>query len=411
MARDVSAPHLAALRMQLLERQSNTLPEALESLIWDCFIPLTVNGPNKCVREKLYQLPLKFEPIASSSLFDATGWLTGIWEHGKKIVRIGPGAKRAYGPFGRARGQVGEVASDIGSEVADVLLLGEDLYYTTSENVLHWSRLAANGKYEVMSSLDMPEPISELKVADGHLFVLLETADLRMVTFSPSMGSKLVCTLPVSGDSSISDGSEIADAAWVMARLDRVVDDLLKDRSDFLQDVLVTDGRVTHVLFAPGERRLCLWRPDGGIFEVGVPEFCCCRFVPRTNGTVVAGVFGNDRRSGFNICNIYEGKVPAMSLDAEKGRVISVVISHDWQVSVVTYNDTAPQGSRGAATTIKLSRTGAKTYDHGFNSHIKDEYYNDSIEGYDSDAEAELLGLGSGYSGGYDYYDDYDDGW
>ncbi|KAF4700984.1 hypothetical protein FOZ62_011508, partial [Perkinsus olseni] len=99
-------------------------------------------------------------------------------------------------------------------------------------------------------------------------------------------------------------------------------------------------------------------------------------------------------------------KVPAMSLDAEKGRVISVVISPDWQVSVMTYNDTAPQGSRGAATIIKLSHTGAKTYDHGFNHHV----IGDSVDGYDSDGDS-WDRAGSGLSSIYDYYDFHNDPW
>ncbi|KAF4695250.1 hypothetical protein FOZ60_005117 [Perkinsus olseni] len=321
--------------MQLLERQSNTLPEALESLIWDCFIPLTVNGPDKCVREKLYQLPLKFEPIASSSLFNPTGWLTGMWEHDKRVVRIGPGAKRAYGPFGRARGQVGGAASGIKEEVLHAVILNTDLYYVTlhMRSVLQWQRLHGHDDYDVMPSLIMSETLQ---------FV-----------------SKL-----------------------------------------YRNHVLIGAGHVTHVLFVPGDHRLFIWRPDDDVFETNVPMLCCCRFVPSTNGTVVAGVFGDYGERGFNIFNIYENKVPAMSLDAEKGRVISVVISPDWQVSVMTYNDTAPQGSRGAATTIKLSRTGAETYDHGFNYRT----IGDSVDGYDSDGDS-WDGTGSGLSSIYDYFD------
>ncbi|KAF4756255.1 hypothetical protein FOZ63_023869, partial [Perkinsus olseni] len=111
-------------------------------------------------------------------------------------------------------------------------------------------------------------------------------------------------------------------------------------------------------------------------------------------------VFGDYGERGFNIFNIYENKVSGMSLDAEKGRVSSVVISPDWQVSGMTYNDTAPQGSRGAATTIKLSRTGAETYDHGFNYRT----IGDSVDGYDSDGDS-WDGTGSGLSSIYDYFD------
>ncbi|KAF4749796.1 hypothetical protein FOZ63_010071 [Perkinsus olseni] len=389
MARDVSAPHLAALRMQLLERQSNTLPEALESLIWAYFLPLTVDGPDKCVREKLYQLPLKFEPIATSSL--ATGWLTGMWEHDKRVVRIGPGAKRAYGPFGRARGQVGEAASGIKEEVLHAVILNTDLYYVTLHirSVLQWQRLHGHDDYDVMPSLIMSDSIGELKSASGHLFLLLETgSNLYMVTSNSPVCIEVV--------------GKLTGVTFVRSPL------ILRDRyrNHILQDVLIGAGHVTHVLFVPGDHRLFIWRPDDDVFETNVPMLCCCRFVPSTNGTVVAGVFGDYGERGFNIFNIYENKVPAMSLDAEKGRVISVVISPDWQVSVMTYNDTAPQGSRGAATIIKLSHTGAKTYDHGFNHHV----IGDSVDGYDSDGDS-WDRAGSGLSSIYDYYDFHNDPW
>ncbi|KAF4677276.1 hypothetical protein FOL47_002515 [Perkinsus chesapeaki] len=181
-----------------------------------------------------------------------------------------------------------------------------------------------------------------------------------------------------------------------------------EEYDEIFLDAIVHDNHVTHILFAKADRHLCVWRPGVGVYQTRVPNICICRFVPGTNGKVVAGVFGHDRKPrGFNIFNIYDGKVPGRSLSVEKRlRVVSLVIMPDWRVSLVTYNDWAPQGARGVAKVFQLSKGTGSFYDHGFNSHLHhyDDCYN---EGYDSDGERELLGLNDRYSSdGYeDYYD------
>ncbi|KAF4700985.1 hypothetical protein FOZ62_011509, partial [Perkinsus olseni] len=85
----VNAPHLAALRVQLLEARSGSFPECLESLIWAYLLPLMINGPDRCVRENIYDLPVEFEPLASPWIFDPSAPLLGAWETGFVVAHGG----------------------------------------------------------------------------------------------------------------------------------------------------------------------------------------------------------------------------------------------------------------------------------------------------------------------------------
>ncbi|KAF4716081.1 hypothetical protein FOZ63_018547 [Perkinsus olseni] len=133
----------------------------------------------------------------------------------------------------------------------------------------------------------MPRSIRELKLASGRIFLLLEGGtELYRVTHHPSMNIEMVGKLPLGGSAvprpSIRPGQN--------------------DHRDVIQDVLMKGDRVTHVLFVPQECTLGVWRPDDFVFKaVQAPRFCCCRFVPRTNGTVVAGVFGGSWGRSFSV--------------------------------------------------------------------------------------------------------------
>ncbi|KAF4755041.1 hypothetical protein FOZ62_028801 [Perkinsus olseni] len=368
----VNASHLAALRIQLLEARSGSFPECLESLIWAYLLPLTINGPDKCVRVNIYDLPVEFEPLASPCIFDPSVPLLGAWETGfvvahggrpRRIARLSPGTGTPDFPFGRSRDGVAESHAGMEDEVSDAAVIGNNLYYVTtdSQDVLNWWQLAADGgDYQLRPSLRVPGRINELKLTGGHLFLLIGF-ELYLLVLDPGMGVELVCELPPHDDSPTGEEGNVTE------RMMKSFDDLFNHGAiDVVQDVLVRDGRVTHVLFTRGHHNLCILRPDGFIFEASVPGYSCCRFVPHTNGTVVAGVFGDCMSHGFNVYNIYEDKVPAISLDMGNGPVLSIVISSDWRVSVVAYN--RDMLSSVSVTNIRLSRVGIETDDYGFNS-------------------------------------------
>ncbi|KAF4674784.1 hypothetical protein FOL46_004043 [Perkinsus olseni] len=281
---------------------------------------------------------------------------------GGSIARLSPGTGTPDFPFGRSRDGVAESGVSVEDEVSDATVMGNNLYYVTtdSQNVLHWWQLADGGDYELRPSLQVPERINELKLAGGHLFLLIGS-ELYLLVHNPGMGVELVCELPPHGDSPTDEKGNVTE------RMMKSFDDLFNYGAiDVVQDVLVRDGRVTHVLFTRGHHNLCILRRDGFFFEASVPGYSCCRFVPHTNGTVVAGVFGDFVSRGFNVYNIYDDKVPTISLDMGNGPVLSIVISSDWRVSVVAYN--RDMLSSVSVTNIRLSRVGTDSDDYGFNS-------------------------------------------
>ncbi|KAF4692998.1 hypothetical protein FOZ63_020485, partial [Perkinsus olseni] len=151
----VNASHLAALRVQLLEDRSGSFPECLESLIWAYLLPLTISGPDKCVRENIYDLPVEFEPLASPCIFDPSVPLVGAWETGfvvahggrpRRIARLSPGTGTPDFPFGRSRDGAAQSEIGVEDEVSDAAVMGNNLYYITtdSQDVLHWQQLAVD---------------------------------------------------------------------------------------------------------------------------------------------------------------------------------------------------------------------------------------------------------------------------
>ncbi|KAF4709625.1 hypothetical protein FOZ63_008015, partial [Perkinsus olseni] len=178
----------------------------------------------------------------------------------------------------------------------------------------------------------MPRSIRELKLASGRIFLLLEGAsELYRVTHHLSMNIEM------------------------------------DDHRDTIQDVLMEGDRVTCVLFVPQESSLGVWRPDGFVFKaVQAPRLCCCRFVPRTNGTVVTGIFGGSWGRSFSVHEIFENKVSMCAFAARESRVISVAVSSDRRVSVSLWKEKEGQSYGTVVRTVTLSRSGAKTYNHGF---------------------------------------------
>ncbi|KAF4714140.1 hypothetical protein FOZ63_029173 [Perkinsus olseni] len=174
MVRDINGPHIAALRMLLLEHRADAaLPECLEDLVWAHLLPITINSPDTCV-QNTFRLPASFKPIASSFISEPTDGIFGIWEEDtSKVARMALGTGLTSG---QALGNTGKVVFDAGSEVTAGVSLNEGVYYVTSATpkVLHRQGLLESGKYELISSLAMPRSIRELKLASGRIFLLLE---------------------------------------------------------------------------------------------------------------------------------------------------------------------------------------------------------------------------------------------
>ncbi|EER03092.1 hypothetical protein Pmar_PMAR023203 [Perkinsus marinus ATCC 50983] len=192
----------------------------------------------------------------------------------------------------------------------------------------------------------MPRSIRELKLADGRIFLLLEK-DTKLYMVSPDSSIKLVGNLPLIG-SRLSYGFSGNEA------------------SDVVQDVLMMKDKVTHVLFVPRLGHLGIWRHDGSVFEARVPTFCCCRFLPRTNGTVVTGIFGDTWGRSFCVYEIFLGEVPLCDCVGLATRVISVAASSDWRVSVTLWREQDGQTNETVVRIMDLSRSGEKTRNHGF---------------------------------------------
>ncbi|EER07313.1 conserved hypothetical protein [Perkinsus marinus ATCC 50983] len=192
----------------------------------------------------------------------------------------------------------------------------------------------------------MPRSIRELKLADGRIFLLLEK-DTKLYMVSPDSSIKLVGNLPLIGSRLLQRFSE-------------------NEASDVVQDVLVMKDKVTHVLFVPRLGHLGIWRHDGSVFEARVPTFCCCRFLPRTNGTVVTGIFGDTWGRSFCVYEIFRGEVPLCDCVGLATRVISVAASSDWRVSVTLWREQEGQMNETVVRIMNLSRSGEKTRNHGF---------------------------------------------
>ncbi|KAF4667559.1 hypothetical protein FOZ61_008109 [Perkinsus olseni] len=330
IVRDTDGPHIAALRMLLLEHRANAaLPECLEDLIWAYLLPITINSPDTCV-QNTFRLPARFKPIALSFISEPTDGIFGVWEEDtNKVARMALGTGSTSG---QALGNTGEVVFDAGSEVTAAVSSHKDVYYVTSASprVLHRRGLLESGEYELISSLSMPRSIRELKLASGRIFLLLEGgSELYRLTYYPSMNIEMVGKLPLGGKPS----------------------------------PVPRSGLVRMTI----ESSLGVWRPDDFVFKaVQVPRFCCCRFVLRTNGNVVAGVFGGSWGHSFSVYEIFENKVSTCAFAARESRVISVAVSSDRRVSVSLWKEKEGQSCGTVVRTVTLSRSGARTYDHGF---------------------------------------------
>ncbi|KAF4677277.1 hypothetical protein FOL47_002516 [Perkinsus chesapeaki] len=166
------------------------------------------------------------------------------------------------------------------------------------------------------------DEIRQVKPASGYVFVLLRESDeLYMI---------------------------VNDDYTYITRLPEVP---MYTHTDVFLDALVYDGEVTQVLYNPDGQHLCIWRPCfDEIFRAKVPGPCTCRFVPGTNGTVVAGVFTRtcnyEERRWFNAFHIYDGLVPAKGVPVGPGIVVSVIISLSCilLVKVVLYQREVKQG-------------------------------------------------------------------